>query len=108
VIKHVVQTEVVPRIRRQERTDLHRIVGAGTQSHEAIYDEIAERRMVIVLTAFLATFCLGPVTVVPCLKTRPCQPFACEGVQILVNPRHNGSVIAFQMMAQGIGPQSLK
>lgn len=95
VIGHLVEAEVIPCIRWEQRVDLHNVIYAWPQANQSGDDQIVVGRMIVVRAAFSAPFNHIPSPIFPGLEPGTGNLVARIRVQVFVDPRYNVSVLLF-------------
>ena len=95
VIANAVQTEIIPGAFRQQRRHLDRVVRARTQADQAGNNQVTVGGMIVILASLDTAFARVPGVVAPCLQPRARNPIARLWIEILVDPRHDVSVVEF-------------
>src|SRR5262249_40392732 len=90
----LVEAEIIPRTRRQG-VEFNHLIGARSQTDEPGDHQVAKGGVVVVLSSFrdhkTALF-----------EERPSDPITGHRVKVLVNPRHDPTIIKFEMVGMGI------
>src|SRR5437763_5411268 len=105
VVPYLVETEVIPGPRRQQWVHFDYLIGARAQSYQSGDHEIAEGRMVVIFAALLSAFARIPRAVFPALQPGSRQPVTVGGVEVLIDPWDDPTVIALEVMRLGINLQ---
>ena len=108
MVEHIVQAKPVPCVVRQEWVYLDSLISPRAQARKAGDYQIAVARMVVVLAPLFAAFALVPRAVLPAFQSRPRNPVAGKGVEMLVDPRNDAAVGAFGSMSPAINLQRLE
>ena len=96
-----VEQKVIPAFRRQQRSGADLSGEIRIDPAQTGDDQIGVGRMAVIL-APLADQCIAPDPgSFPALQDRPRQPFAGEGIQILIDP-WDGTVLIPQIMAPSV------